>query len=235
MIQIGNFFFKYRNWVFVPLYMALFFPSPVILSDVNHNWLLFFGLFITIFGQIIRGATIGLAYIKRGGLKKKVHAVNLVTEGIFNHCRNPLYVGNILMLVGIGILSNSLIFVGLVIPLFLFIFQSIVMAEENFLQEKFGTEFDSYCKRVNRWIPNFNGLKSTFNSMEFNWRRWLSKEVSTLHVWLMGITCITLLKYPELSGFDDGRRNELLIIIGLLLVTSFFSIRYLKKSGRLRG
>ena len=235
MIEIGNFFFKYRNWVFVPLYLALFIPSATILPEPYHVWLLFLGLFITVSGQAIRGATIGLAYIKRGGKNKKVYATNLVTEGIFNHCRNPLYVGNILMLVGVGILSNSLLFVGLIVPAFLFIYQAIVLAEENFLRGKFGAEFDVYCERAHRWIPNFNGLKETFNSMEFNWQRWLVKELSTQYVWLMGISLIILFTYPELTGYDDNNRNQVLMIIVPLLTATFLSIRYLKKFGKIRG
>ena len=235
MIQIGNFFFKYRNWAFIPLYLALFIPSPVLLAESHHSWLLVTGLSITIFGQAIRGATIGLAYIKRGGRDKKVHASHLVTEGIFNHCRNPLYVGNILMLLGVGILSNSLLYIGLIIPTFLFIYQAIVMAEENFLRSKFGEEFDVYCQRVNRWIPVFKGLKATFSSMEFNWRRWLVKEYSTQFVWLLGITFILLFKYPELSAHEAGLRNQFLGVIVPLLTAAYFSIRYLKKSGKLRG
>jgi len=235
MIQIGNFFFRYRNWVFIPLYLTLFIPSPVLLTAPYHSWLLITGLSITIFGQIIRGATIGLAYIKRGGIGKKVYADHLVTEGIFNHCRNPLYVGNILMLVGIGILSNSLLFVGLIIPIFLFIFQAIVTAEENFLRAKFGQEFDAYCQRVNRWVPEFKGLKATFNSMAFNWRRWLLKELSSLFTWLSGITVIVLFKYPELTHHQEDVRNQLLVVILLLLTSLFLGIRYFKKSGKLRA
>ncbi|MGZ8227708.1 MAG: methyltransferase family protein, partial [Methylococcaceae bacterium] len=138
MIQIGNFFFKYRNWVFIPMYLALFMPSPELLAGEQRYWLIFIGLFITVSGQVIRCATIGLAYIDRGGKDKKVYASRLVTEGIFKHCRNPLYIGNILKLVGIGVLSNSLLYVALFIPVFLFIFQAIVLAEENFLRSKFG-------------------------------------------------------------------------------------------------
>jgi protein-S-isoprenylcysteine O-methyltransferase Ste14 len=234
-IQIGNFFFKYRNWVFVPLYLALFIPSPALLAEPYHGWLLFTGLAVTLFGQAIRGATIGLAYIKRGGRNKKVYATNLVTEGIFNHCRNPLYLGNTLMLLGVGILSNSLLYVGLIIPAFLFIYQTIIMAEENFLRNTYGKEFNAYCQRVNRWIPVFKGLKATFNSMQFNWRRWLVKELSTLYIWLLGITLIVLLKYPALTGDDAGLRNQLLGVIVPLITAVYFSVRYLKKSGKLRG
>ena len=126
MIQIGNFFFKYRNWVFILLYLALFIPSPPIFSadafgSSYYLWPIIIGLVITVAGQVIRGVTIGLAYIIRGGKEGKVYAEALVTEGIFNHCRNPLYVGNILMLLGVGILSNSLLYVAVFIPFFLFV------------------------------------------------------------------------------------------------------------------
>src|SRR4051812_16294908 len=103
MIQIGNFFFRYRNFVFIFLYLALFIPSPPLFREQHfgpHYYYLpiIIGLLVTISGQLIRGLTIGLAYIVRGGKDKQVYAEELVTEGMFNHCRNPLYVGNILML-----------------------------------------------------------------------------------------------------------------------------------------
>ncbi len=142
MVAIGNFFFKYRNFVFILFYLALFIPSRPLFSEnsFSDNYYLYpiiIGLVITLTGQLIRGATIGLAYIIRGGKEGKPYAEGLVTEGIFNHCRNPLYVGNILMLLGVGILSNSLFYVAVIIPVFLFIYQAIVIAEENFLRNKF--------------------------------------------------------------------------------------------------
>ena len=146
MISIGNFFFKYRNIAFIFLYLALFIPSPQLFrpelfGDGYYWWPIVLGLVITVAGQLIRGATIGLAYIVRGGKDKKVYAEQLVTEGIFNHCRNPLYVGNVLMLTGVGVLSNSLIYVTVFIPLFLFIYHATLLAEENFLRNKFWQDF----------------------------------------------------------------------------------------------
>lgn len=238
MIQIGNFFFKYRNWVFILLYLALFLPSPPIFSSENFGssyyiWPITIGLIITVTGQIIRGATIGLAYIIRGGKGGKVHAEELVTEGIFNHCRNPLYVGNILMLLGVGILSNSLLYLLVFIPFFLFVYQAIVLAEENFLRNKFGQSYINYCRRVNRWLINLKGLRETFKNMRFNWKRWVLKEYNTQYVWLTGITLILLLKYDRLTGGSEQLRNILLIIILAFLLAMYLLIRYLKKSGKM--
>ncbi len=238
MVQIGNFFFKYRNWIFILFYLALFIPSPPLFSRRHFSnnyylWPIIIGIIITISGQLIRGATIGLAYIVRGGKGGKPYAEGLVTEGIFNHCRNPLYVGNILMLFGIGILSNSLFYVAVMIPVFLFIYQAIVLAEENFLRDKFGASFNEYCARVNRWIPNFSGIGKTFSGMEFRWKRWILKEHTTQFIWLAGIILILFLKYPQLSNYNIAQRNKILIILLSALVLVYALVRYLKKSGKM--
>jgi protein-S-isoprenylcysteine O-methyltransferase Ste14 len=237
MIRIGNFFFRYRNWLFIILYLLLFVPSPPLFGErtlgLNYYlWPIIIGLVITVTGQLIRGATIGLAYIIRGGKEGKVYAEELVTTGIFNHCRNPLYVGNILMLLGVGVLSNSLLYVAVIMPLFLLIYQAIVLAEENFLRKKFGPSFDQYCARVNRWVPSLKGIGKTFESMEFKASRWILKEYNTQYVWLTGIVLILLFKYPQLTQNNEGKRNTLLAIILPILLLLYFVVRYLKKSGR---
>jgi protein-S-isoprenylcysteine O-methyltransferase Ste14 len=239
MIQIGNFFFRYRNFLFLFLYLALFIPSPSLFSPVYFGpgyywWPIVIGLIVTVSGQAIRGATIGLDYIIRGGKDGKVYAEDLVTGGIFNHCRNPLYVGNVLMLWGVGILSNSLLYVVIFIPLFLFIYQAIVLAEENFLRNKFGAQFDAYCKKVNRWIPDLRGIGRTFRSMTFRWRRWILKEYNTQYIWLTGIALILLFKYPQLTHYDDRLRNILIAVIVPLLGFAYLFVRYLKKSGKMK-
>ena len=239
MIKIGNFFFKYRNFLFLFLYLLLFIPSPRLFSPELFGesywiWAIVVGLLITITGQLIRGATIGLAYIVRGGKEGKVYAEDLVTTGIFNHCRNPLYVGNVLMLLGVGVLANSLIYVFVIMPLFMFIYQTIVLAEENYLRGRFGASFDSYCKRVNRWIPNFSHISDTFSSMEFKWKRWILKEYNTQLVWLVGITLILLVHYPQLTHHDERLRNTLLIVILPILGLTYLYVRWLKKSKRMK-
>ncbi len=237
MIEIGNFFFRYRNTLFIFLYALLFFPSPELFTEKalgEHYWYfpLYGGLLITVLGQAVRGATIGLAYIVRGGKDKKVYAEDLVSTGIFAHCRNPLYVGNILMLLGVGILSNSAYYVLIVMPLFLFIYQAIVLAEENFLRSKFGLKFDEYCATVNRWVPSLRGLSTTFSSMKFNWRRWVLKEYNTQFVWLTGIALLLLFEYPQIVQSDSEHRNQLLTIVLPFLAVGYIVVRYLKKSGK---
>jgi len=136
------------------------------------------------------------------------------------------------MLLGVGILSNSLIYVGVIMPLFLFIYQAIVLAEENFLRNKFGAAFDAYCKRVNRWFPSLKGIGNSFAAMEFNWKRWILKEYNTQFVWMAGIVLILLFRYPQLTNGSVSQRNIWLAILIPALGFFYGVVRYLKKSGK---
>lgn len=236
MVEIGNFFFKYRNFLFIFLYLALFIPSPQVFSsavfgDVYSIYPLAIGLAISVMGQLIRGMTISLAYIVRGGKDKKVYADHLVSDGIFAHCRNPLYVGNILMLIGMAILANSLLYLVVFIPLFLFIYHAIVLAEEKFLLQKFGKQFIQYKGRVSRWMINPMGLSKTLSGLRFLWKRWLVKEYNTQVVWLTGIAIFVFFKYNQWR-WDAATRNRWFGVALLALAVYYFSIRYLKKSGK---
>lgn len=239
MIQIGNFFFKYRNGLFIILYLALFIPSPQIFAPAvfgsyYYIWPIAIGLCTTLCGEMIRATTIGLAYIARGGKDRKVYADGLVVEGIFAHCRNPLYVGNILMLTGMGFLVNSLIYIAVFIPFFLFIYTAIVAAEENFLSGKFGSDFDLYRQKVHRWVPRLSGISTTFGTMQFNWKRWILKEYNTLYLWLNAIGLILLFRYPQLTENSAQRNTAAIVYTGLLLVV-YLWVKFLKKTKRMRA
>jgi protein-S-isoprenylcysteine O-methyltransferase Ste14 len=238
MVSIGNFFFKYRNLLFPIFALTIFIPSapifsPEVFGENYYTYPMAIGIVIAILGQVVRAVTIGLKYIKRGGKDKKVYAEDLVTDGLFQHCRNPLYVGNILMLVGVGILSNSLFFLLIVVPVFCFIYQAIVRAEENFLRNKFGPAYDRYTADVNRWIPSFKGLFTTINSMEFNWKRYVINEYNTVYLLLISIAIVLFIYHPELASLEDQQKVRMAVIVFLSISAIYLFVRYLKKSKKL--
>ncbi len=217
MVKLGNLLFHNRNWLFPIFYLILFIPSPEVFNDPVTAMII--GFAITVIGQLIRIITIGLVYIIRGGKNRTVYADTLVTTGIFSHCRNPLYVGNILILAGLGIASNSIIFMAVATPLFLFFYQAIVRAEENFLQNKFGEDFTSYCRRVNRWIPNLSGIGKTMESMKFKWTRVFIREYTATYIWMSGATLIVMKHfYNHDDRFDFQKYFNLFIIILVVLL-----------------
>lgn len=80
------------------------------------------------------------------------NATTLVTEGIYARTRNPIYLGLLLWLVGLGVyLINPLTFFGpLAFVLYMNRFQ--IRPEERALKELFGDEFETYKSRVGRWM-----------------------------------------------------------------------------------
>jgi protein-S-isoprenylcysteine O-methyltransferase Ste14 len=234
IVKFGNFFFHYRNGLFPLAYALLFVPSPPLLPD--YRLAVAAGLLVAGTGQLIRAVTVGLDYIVRGGRDRQVYADQLVVGGIFAHCRNPLYVGNYLLLLGVGLASNSLLFLGIALPFFTFVYWAIIAAEENFLRGKFGGEFDDYCRRVNRLWPRFGGLGRTLASMQFNWRRLITAEYGSAYLWM---AAILLVQFKNLWLRGEYRSSPLLVIwLWSLLVTvtlAYIIARYLKKSGALQG
>jgi len=234
VVIIGNFLFRHRNYIFPILYLILFVPSPKIFDDFYIPVII--GLSVALFGQAIRILTIGLVYIIRGGRHRQIYAKELVTDGIFAHCRNPLYLGNILILTGSGIMSNSLVSLLIFLPLFVFAYQAIVIAEENFLNDRFGPQYKNYLKSVNRWVPNLKGIGNTINSSTFKWRRVIVKEYNSIYIWLTGAVLLILKNYRSYSTAQNFHKSLPFFILVIFSLTVCYSIvRYLKKSLKLVG
>jgi protein-S-isoprenylcysteine O-methyltransferase Ste14 len=199
MVALGNFFFHYRTRLspFLPLLLLL--PGPAVLADPFVAALL--GLFVASAGQVVRGATIGLEYIVRGGRNHRVYADALVTDGLFRHTRNPMYVGKFFMVLGAGIASNRWPALLAITTAYAFMYQAVTLAEEAYLRQKFGASFDEFCRNVPRWWPRVFGLRETFASAPFNWPRVLAKEYSAPLGWTLPIVLIGLYNIHSTTGF----------------------------------
>ncbi len=77
---------------------------------------------------------------------------SLVTSGIYNYSRNPMYLGLVLMLLAWALyLSHLLAFV--LVPVFiLYITRFQIQPEERMMAKKFGKSYQAYVSRVRRWI-----------------------------------------------------------------------------------
>jgi protein-S-isoprenylcysteine O-methyltransferase Ste14 len=76
----------------------------------------------------------------------------LVTEGAYRFTRNPMYLGFVLITIGIAFLFGALS-AFLVPPVFAFILQTqFIVHEERWMEEKFAGEYVQYKNRVRRWL-----------------------------------------------------------------------------------
>jgi protein-S-isoprenylcysteine O-methyltransferase Ste14 len=235
-VAYGNWLFRTRNIVFPLIMLALFLafrPALAGGSLQSDAWLNLIGFAVAMSGQLLRAAVIGYAYIKRGGLNKKVHADSLVTEGFFNHARNPLYDGNLLILAGLFIIHNNPWVYLLGGAYFIVAYLAIVAAEETFLAGKFGNDYAEYCARVHRWWPRLQGLGTTMQGMNFNWRRVIIKDYASAATWML--MALLLIGYERLLYAQPGSSAYFdLLLMAALLIAAVVVIRVLKKQKLLR-
>lgn len=234
MVRLGNFIFKYRNLLFPLLFFSLVFSVKPFLGSKYFEYVSYvIGVMVILTGQTLRALTIGLAYIKRGGKSRKIYAEGLVKEGIFAHCRNPLYLGNILIITGLGIVSHSLLFALIGIPLFIFLYLAIIRAEEHFLASKFGQEYIEYCKSVNRIIPKFSGIGKTLKGMKFKWKRLIVKEYGTTYVWIICVILLIMRNQYARYGNLINRSTILDLSLSFIFVSGLYAVAWSLKKSRL--
>lgn len=77
---------------------------------------------------------------------------SIVTSGLFSWSRNPIYLGMVLLCVGFALIAGSLWLLLLTIAFAVVIQQGVIVAEEAYLERKFGADYLRYKARVRRWI-----------------------------------------------------------------------------------
>lgn len=204
------------------------------MSRGEDRWLDVLGILVALCGQVLRALVIGLAYIRRGGRNKRIDADGLVIEGIFAHSRNPLYLGNILALIGFCLIHGSALCYLVGVPFFILAYVAIVLAEEEFLRRRFGAAYDAYAARVHRFLPSFKGLGATLAGLSFDWRRVIRKEYGSTFA---GATLVLVLlgwDAVRLDGLPAARQT--LVALGIAwvpFVVGYVIARVAKKRGLL--
>jgi protein-S-isoprenylcysteine O-methyltransferase Ste14 len=178
----GNFrqkIFSYRSYTPIPfLIVMLIFAKPTL-------WSLLIGFLIALVGELIRFWGVGYA----GGETRTTGPVGgskLVTNGPYAYVRNPLYLGNMLMYLGFGVMSMALFPYFQIIGLIYFFVQYylIVTLEEDYLSRAFPDEYALYIKHVPRFIPRLKRYEYASN-FKFDIKEALRSEKRTLQAFLL--------------------------------------------------
>lgn len=76
----------------------------------------------------------------------------LITNGVFQISRNPMYLGFVLILIGVAMLLRSLAPYLVIIAFIILIDRTYIRAEEHMLAEKFSAAWDGYKSKTRRWL-----------------------------------------------------------------------------------
>ncbi len=132
----------------LPLAMLLLEPES------HRRWTLPLALALLVAGESLRVWAVSFA--GRITRTRTTRLTTLVTDGPFQFVRNPLYVANILIAVGVTLLFDRPTLAPLVGLLTALYYDLIVAFEEQLLRHKFGAEFMAYCDTVPRWLPRLS-------------------------------------------------------------------------------
>lgn len=187
MNNIATKIFKYRSYTPIPfLILMLIFENASPLSLV-------LGFVIALTGELLRLWGVSWAGSETRTTGGGVGGTFLVISGPFAHVRNPLYVGNILMYLGLGVMSMALFPYLQIVAILFFIFQyyTIVKEEEEFLKVKFANDHQDYLKNVPRFGWRLTPYKnSSIPQPEFIFSKGLKSETRTLQAF--GVTALLI-------------------------------------------
>lgn len=128
--------------------LGRFIPAPFVVPPV----LQYVGLGLAFIGFLLgMGALLELRKA-RTTLDPHGSSRRVVTSGIYRLTRNPIYLGFLLMVVGLP-LNSGLIWGIVVAPLYIIMMNRLVIEqEEAYLERKFKDQYTDYHSRVRRWL-----------------------------------------------------------------------------------
>jgi protein-S-isoprenylcysteine O-methyltransferase Ste14 len=79
----------------------------------------------------------------------------VIEKGVFSWVRHPIYLSELMLYLGLFLISPSLISLGVIFLIFLFL-DFVANQEEKKLEEKFGRSYSDYRSRVGKWFPKLS-------------------------------------------------------------------------------
>ena len=229
--RMGNFLFKYRSAL--PFAVALLLPAAMLHfqypcgnPDLDLPWELVC-LTVSLLGLGIRVLAAGFVPKGTSGRNtSKQRASSLNTTGMYSLCRNPLYLGNFLIWLGVTMFPRVWWALAAVVMLFAIFYLFIIHAESQFLRRQFGTEYADWAGKTPAFIPRLRGWRQP--PLPFSFRTVLRREHTSFFSLIIGFLVMEVV-----GDFIIYRTLEFdlfwTITFGVSLVL-YVTLRILKKS-----
>ena len=189
---LGQRLFQYRSYIPIPFMLVmLVLASPTPASIIT-------GLLIVAAGESLRLWGVAIAGSETR-TTDRVGGTFLVTTGPFAHVRNPLYLGNIIVYAGFGVMSNAAWLAIVALLFFSWQYFLIVRLEEEHLAARFEEEYSRYRQAVPRFLPTLRKYVGGDNPQpEIDWKRGLLSEKRSLQA--IALLTVALIVLWSLKG-----------------------------------
>ncbi len=190
--KISAFVFRNRRFFSITAIIVVI-GLKFFLKGTTSLFLFRIGLIIVVVGIVFRMYC--ASYLLGRHIVTKIEADFLCVSGPFAHLRNPLYLGNFIICIGVCVSFSE--WYGFLIGLgnYIFLYSFIIPYEERFLQEKFGDIYLEYKAYTNRFIPRLTGYKShteIFPNYKLGILREMSYLIILVVIFVIIFVCLVL-------------------------------------------
>ncbi len=187
---------------------------PILLLCSNMNDSTFrWGIVLLIVGELIRFWALG--FVEKKGQK-------LAMSGPYAFVRNPLYVGNFFLGLGVAVIVSNWIIMVLFLAGFLGIYTGTIRGEEKHLRAMFGKSYEDYCKNVPSFLPRLTPYAAPEKD-SFLWSRIIKHHE---YITVLGIALMAMLihLYDELFIAKEPLAQETSLIVATVLVVLILAL-----------
>ncbi len=187
--------YKVRGLLMLPVSFLIVFSTSYEIENDTFIWPV--GGFIFLLGVAVRvWAQMHLHY--RLSVRKQ-----LTTTGPYAYVRNPIYIGNTLLMIGLTIMSELLWALPIMLLWCAVLYSFVVRREEQHLLNKYGDAYAQFLRSTPRWIPRFPSRRIRPTQSKQAKLFLFPSIVAELHcfLWLLPLIAKELLSDYPLAGF----------------------------------
>jgi protein-S-isoprenylcysteine O-methyltransferase Ste14 len=184
LTRVGGWLFRNRTVIPLPIALAIL----ILPSTSSSMILVWLGVVLVACGELIR-----LSAVRHIGTVSRTRTDRLgplVASGPFRWVRNPLYIGNIALWMGLALVGKVPWLVAPIALLLALEYHAIVRWEENLLAARIGEPYRDYARLVPRWIPRPPQASAPRRAPVFSWRETLFSERGTLIAIVVGFVVL---------------------------------------------
>lgn len=228
---LGTFFFRWRSYTpafYMPLiYLGTDFKQ---IAQNDSAWYPLLCLCIALSGTLFRVLIVGFSPRATSGRNVSAQRADLLnTTGAYSLLRNPLYLANFIIVLGIVMLSRSINLIIIHALFFMVFYTPIIYTEERYLLGKFKEMYETYSRNTPCIIPRFKHYQTP--ATPWSWRMVMRREQDSM---LATLLCFSLVDYLILcmsqEAFIIAWRPIILALTGFTL---WIPLKIVKKCTRL--
>jgi protein-S-isoprenylcysteine O-methyltransferase Ste14 len=145
-------------------------------------------------GILIRVMTVAFVpYMTSGRGTARPYAERLNTTGMYSVMRNPVYFGNFFTFLAPVLFVRHFWLLLLYLPVFALYHERIIFAEESFLREKFGRDYEEWAERTPIFFPDLALWRKP--DLPFSWKMAIRRECISVFTLVITIWALKITEY----------------------------------------